>query len=164
MRRSRAESIDHAFSCRLMPPRHLQDLCKDYCKPMDPLFDFSGKIALVTGRSRGLGYQMVKAFAERGADVIIAPRKLKNFEKVAEECRALGRRAKAFAAHVGKWHQCEKLVEGAYKAFGRADILVNNAGMGPAMPSREVKKACLIRSLISISRGLFGWPARLRST
>ena len=43
---------------------------------MDPLFDFTGKVALVTGGSRGLGYQMVKAFAERGADVIIASRKL----------------------------------------------------------------------------------------
>ena len=43
---------------------------------MDPLFDFTGKVVLVTGGSRGLGYQMVKAFAERGADVIIASRKL----------------------------------------------------------------------------------------
>jgi NAD(P)-dependent dehydrogenase (short-subunit alcohol dehydrogenase family) len=59
---------------------------------MDPLFDLTGKIALVTGGSRGLGYQMVKAFAERGADVIIVSRKLENCEKVADECRALGRR------------------------------------------------------------------------
>ena len=64
---------------------------------MDPLFDFTGKVVLVTGGSRGLGYHMVKAFAERGADVIIASRKLENCEKVAEECRALGRRAMAHA-------------------------------------------------------------------
>ena len=50
----------------------------------DPLFDLSGKTALVTGGSRGLGYQMVKAFAERGADVIIASRKLEACEEVAE--------------------------------------------------------------------------------
>ena len=59
----------------------------------DPLFDLTGKVALVTGGSRGLGYQMVKAFAERGADVIIASRKLENCEAVAEEVRALGRKA-----------------------------------------------------------------------
>ena len=68
----------------------------------DPLFDFTGKIILVTGGSRGLGYQMVKAFAERGADIIVASRKLDNCEAVAAECRALGRRALPFAAHVGE--------------------------------------------------------------
>ena len=62
---------------------------------MDPLFDFTGKVALVTGGSRGLGYQMVKAFAERGADVIIASRKLDACEAAAEEVRKLGRRAPA---------------------------------------------------------------------
>ena len=69
---------------------------------MDPLFDFTGKVALVTGGSRGLGYQMVKAFAERGADVIVASRKLENCETVADEMRALGRKALAVSAHVGR--------------------------------------------------------------
>ena len=63
----------------------------------DPYFDLTGQVALVTGGSRGLGYQMVRAFAERGADVIIASRKLDNCEAVAEEVRALGRRALAVA-------------------------------------------------------------------
>jgi NAD(P)-dependent dehydrogenase (short-subunit alcohol dehydrogenase family) len=126
---------------------------------MDPLFDFSGKIALVTGGSRGLGYQMVKAFAERGADVIIASRKLENCEAVAEECRAVGRKALALSAHVGKWDQCEQLVEQAYDAFGRIDILVNNAGMGPAMPSHEVSEA-LFDSVVNLN---FKGPFRLAS-
>ena len=56
----------------------------------DPLFDFTGKVILVTGGSRGLGYQMVKAFAERGADVIIASRKIEACEAVAEECQSQG--------------------------------------------------------------------------
>ena len=124
---------------------------------MDPLFDFTGKIALVTGGSRGLGYQMVKAFAERGADVVIASRKLENCEKVADEVRALGRRALAVSAHVGKWPECDRLVEEAYAAFGRVDILVNNAGMSPRMPSHEVSEA-LFDSVLNLN---FQGPFRL---
>ena len=124
---------------------------------MDPLFDFTGKVALVTGGSRGLGYQMVRAFAERGADVIIASRKLENCEKVAEEVRALGRRALAVSAHVGKWPECDRLIEEAYSAFGRVDILVNNAGMSPRMPSHEVSEQ-LFDSVVNLN---FKGPFRL---
>ena len=126
---------------------------------MDPLFDFTGKVALVTGGSRGLGYQMVKAFAERGADVIIASRKLDNCEKVAEEVRALGRKALAVSAHVGKWPDCDRLIEEAYAAFGRVDILVNNAGMSPRMPSHEVTEQ-LFDSVVNLN---FKGPFRLAS-
>lgn len=124
---------------------------------MDPLFDFTGKVALVTGGSRGLGYQMVKAFAQRGADVIIASRKLDNCETVAEEMRALGRKALAVSAHVGKWSECDRLIEEAYAAFGRVDILVNNAGMSPRMPSHEVSEA-LFDSVVNLN---FKGPFRL---
>lgn len=126
---------------------------------MDPLFDFTGKVALVTGGSRGLGYQMVKAFAERGADVIIASRKLENCEAVAEEVRALGRKALAVSAHVGKWPECDRLIEEAYAAFGRVDILVNNAGMSPRAPSHEVTEA-LFDSVVNLN---FKGPFRLAS-
>ncbi len=125
----------------------------------DPLFDFTGKVALVTGGSRGLGYQMVKALAERGADVIIASRKLENCEAVAQECRALGRRALAVAAHVGKWPECDALVEAAYAAFGRVDILINNAGMSPACPSDEMPES-LFDSVMNLN---FKGPFRLAS-
>ncbi|MCY1258402.1 Glucose 1-dehydrogenase [compost metagenome] len=104
----------------------------------DKLFDLTGKVILVTGGSRGLGYQMVKAFAERGADLIIASRKLDACQAVAEEVRALGRRALAVACHVGKWAEVERLVDLVYAEFGRIDVLVNNAGMSPAVPSHEV--------------------------
>jgi NAD(P)-dependent dehydrogenase (short-subunit alcohol dehydrogenase family) len=124
---------------------------------IDPLFDFTGKVALVTGGSRGLGYQMVKAFAERGADVIIASRKLENCEKVAEEMRALGRKALAVSAHVGKWPECDRLIEEGYAAFGRVDILVNNAGMSPRMPSHEVSEQ-LFDSVVNLN---FKGPFRL---
>lgn len=126
---------------------------------MDPLFDFTGKVILVTGGSRGLGYQMVKAFAERGADVIIASRKLENCEAVAEECRALGRKALAISAHVGKWDECDRVIEESYAAFGRVDVLVNNAGMSPACPSHEVTEQ-LFDSVLNLN---FKGPFRLAS-
>lgn len=126
---------------------------------MDPLFDFAGQVILVTGGSRGLGYQMVKAFAERGADVIIASRKLENCEAVAGEVRALGRSALAIGAHVGRWDECDRLVEASYATFGRVDVLVNNAGMGPASPSHEVTEA-LFDSVVNLN---FKGPFRLAS-
>ena len=108
---------------------------------MADLFDLSGKIALVTGGSRGLGLQMVRAFAAAGADVIIASRKIEACEAAAEEVRALGRRALALAVNASDWEQMDGLAEAAYAAFGRIDILVNNAGMSPAMPSHEMTEA-----------------------
>ena len=125
----------------------------------DPLFDFTGKVALVTGGSRGLGYQMVRAFAERGADVIVASRKFDQCEAVAGEMRALGVRALAVSAHVGRWAECDALIEQAYAAFGRVDILVNNAGMSPRMPSHEVTEA-LFDSVVNLN---FKGPFRLAS-
>ena len=126
---------------------------------MDPLFDFTGKVALVTGGSRGLGYQMVMAFAQRGADVIIASRKLENCEAVADEVRALGRKALAVSAHVGRWDECDALIEAAYAAFGHVDILVYNAGMSPRMPSHEVSEQ-LFDSVVNLN---FKGPFRLAS-
>lgn len=104
---------------------------------MDPLFDFSGKVVLVTGGSRGLGRQMSLAFAERGADVIVASRKLPACEEVAKEIEAKGRRALAYACHVGHWNELDGLVAAAYEKFGRVDVLINNAGLSPLYPSLE---------------------------
>ena len=126
---------------------------------MDPLFDLTGKIAVVTGGSRGLGYQMVKAFAERGADCVIASRKLDNCEAVAEEVRALGRRAMAVQVHAAKWDSIDSMIETVYNDWGRIDILVNNAGMGPAAPSHLVTEA-LFDSVLGLN---FKGPFRLAS-
>ncbi|MGD9764906.1 MAG: SDR family NAD(P)-dependent oxidoreductase [Candidatus Binatia bacterium] len=95
------------------------------------LFDLTGKVALITGGSRGLGREMALAFAGAGADVIIASRKLENCRAVAAEVEALGRRALPVACHVGVWQQLDALVDTAYAACGTVDILVNNAGMSP---------------------------------
>jgi NAD(P)-dependent dehydrogenase (short-subunit alcohol dehydrogenase family) len=126
---------------------------------LDPYFDLSGKIALVTGGSRGLGYQMVRAFAERGADVVVASRKLDNCEKVADEVRALGRRALALQVHAAKWDSIDAMLVAAYAEFGRIDILVNNAGMSPPMPSDQVTEE-LFDSVVGLN---FKGPFRLAS-
>ena len=104
-----------------------------------------GKVALVTGGSRGLGREMVLAFAHAGADVVISSRKLAGCEDLADEVRhKTGRRALAHACHVGRWSALEDLVEAAYGEFGAVDVLVNNAGMAP-----------LYESLGSVSEELF---------
>jgi NAD(P)-dependent dehydrogenase (short-subunit alcohol dehydrogenase family) len=126
---------------------------------LDPYFDLTGKIALVTGGSRGLGYQMVRAFAERGADVVVASRKLENCEKVAAEARELGRRALAIQVHAAKWASIDQMVEQVYGEWGRVDILVNNAGMSPPMPSHEVTED-LFDSVVGLN---FKGPFRLAS-
>lgn len=102
---------------------------------MDELFDFTGKVALVTGGSRGLGRAMILGFAERGADVVIASRKQEVCDAVAEEVESLGRCALPYACHVGHWNELEALADAAYERFGKVDILVNNAGMSPLYPS-----------------------------
>jgi NAD(P)-dependent dehydrogenase (short-subunit alcohol dehydrogenase family) len=96
------------------------------------LFDLTGKVALVTGGSRGIGRAVAEGFAVAGADVVVASRKLANCEEAAREIEAAtGRRALGVACHVGKWEDCDRLVETVYREFGRCDVLVNNAGMSP---------------------------------
>jgi NAD(P)-dependent dehydrogenase (short-subunit alcohol dehydrogenase family) len=126
---------------------------------VDPLFDFTGRIVLVTGGSRGLGREMVMAFAERGADVVVASRKLEACEAVAEAVRKLGRRALAHSVHAGRWDSIDELIEVVYGEFGRIDILVNNAGSGPAMASHDVTEA-LFDSVVGLN---FKGPFRLAS-
>lgn len=101
-------------------------------KDANAVFDLSGKVALVTGGSRGLGKEMVLAYAHAGADVIISSRKLEACEELAQQVRdETGREALALACHVGRWDDCDALIEASYAHFGRVDVLVNNAGMSP---------------------------------
>lgn len=124
------------------------------------LFDLSGKVALVTGGSRGLGLEMVRSFAQHGADIIIVSRKLEACEAAAREVRAVGQRALALSAHVGKWAEIDRLVEVAYEEFGRIDILVNNAGMSPGQPSHEVSEV-MFDSVVNLN---FKGPFRLAAS
>ncbi|MFT4265261.1 MAG: SDR family oxidoreductase [Nocardioides sp.] len=124
------------------------------------LFDLSGRVALVTGGSRGLGREMVLGFARAGADVVIASRKLDNCEALADEVRALGRRALPIAAHVGHWEECTALVDAVYAEMGTLDILVNNAGMSPVAPSSAETTEELFDKVIGVN---FKGPFRLGS-
>lgn len=99
-------------------------------------FLLTDKVAIVTGGSRGLGREMVKAFAAAGAHVVIASRKYDNCKALADEVMAsTDRRALPVACHVGDWHQVDELADTVYAEFGRVDVLVNNAGMSPLYPS-----------------------------
>jgi NAD(P)-dependent dehydrogenase (short-subunit alcohol dehydrogenase family) len=99
------------------------------------LFDLSGRAALVTGSTRGLGLAIARAFASAGADLIVASRKERACGEVAAELEAAGGRALPCACHMGRWDDIERLVDTAYATFGRVDVLVNNAGIAPMYPS-----------------------------
>jgi NAD(P)-dependent dehydrogenase (short-subunit alcohol dehydrogenase family) len=95
-------------------------------------FDLATKVAVVTGGSRGLGRAIAQRFAEAGADVVIASRKLDACESAAEQiAHTTGRRVVPVACHVGRWQDCDALIDAALKHFGRIDVLVNSAGMSP---------------------------------
>ena len=96
-----------------------------------PLFDLTGKVALITGGSRGLGREMALAFADAGADVIVSSRKAEPCEAVAASIREAGGKASVLACHVGEMDQIDATFAAIEQQFGRLDILVNNAAANP---------------------------------
>ena len=112
--------------------------------PPNP-FDLTGRLAIVTGGSRGLGRSMAQAFAENGADVVLASRKVEACERAAAEItESTGRTAVGMRCHVGEWDEIDRFVDAVYERFDRVDVLVNNAGMSP-----------LYRSLTEITEALW---------
>jgi len=101
------------------------------------LFSLKGKVALITGGSRGIGRAIALIFADAGADVVVSSRNRRppELEKVAEEIRSKGGRALAIPAHVGKKEDVQNLAQKTLQEFGRIDILVNNAGANPVLSS-----------------------------
>jgi NAD(P)-dependent dehydrogenase (short-subunit alcohol dehydrogenase family) len=94
-------------------------------------FSLEGKIALVTGGSRGIGRAIAMAFADAGANVAISSRKLPDLESAADEIEKKGVRSLAVASHVAKGEESKALVDRVKGEWGRIDILVNNAGTNP---------------------------------
>lgn len=112
------------------------DVGREYAMEFTPEdFSLKDKVALITGGSRGIGKAIAVGMAKAGADVALASRKLPDLEQVAQEIRALGRRALAVAAHVGRLEEISNLVTRVKEEFGRIDILVNNAATNPTMDS-----------------------------
>ncbi len=96
-------------------------------------FSLEGKVALVTGGSRGIGKAIAVGLANAGADVALASRKLPDLEEVAKEIKGTGRKSLVVAAHVGRLDDVNNLVTKVKGEFGKIDILVNNAATNPTM-------------------------------
>jgi NAD(P)-dependent dehydrogenase (short-subunit alcohol dehydrogenase family) len=114
--------------------------------------DLTGKVALVTGGTRGLGRCMVSALAAAGADVVVTSRNADACRDVAEQVsKESGRRALGRACHVGRWNEIGGLVDDAYAEFGRIDVLVNNAGMSPLYESLDAVSEELFDKTIAVN-------------
>ncbi|MFT5277425.1 MAG: NAD(P)-dependent dehydrogenase (short-subunit alcohol dehydrogenase family), partial [Granulosicoccus sp.] len=98
---------------------------------MKDLFDLTGKVAVITGASRGIGESIARLLASKGAHVIVSSRKIDGCEEVASSIRENGGKASAFACHVGEMEQIKNLFEHVKSEFGKVDILVNNAAANP---------------------------------
>ena len=118
-------------------------------------FSLEGKVALVTGGSRGIGEATAVTLARAGADVAVTSRKLPDLERVAEQVRNVGRRALAAEAHVGRIDQLEPLVDRVVAELGRIDILVNNAGTNFFSPAIDMDEKAWDSVLNLDLKGLF---------
>lgn len=106
---------------------------------MRALFDLTGKTAVITGSSRGIGLAIARAFADFGAEVVISSRKLDACRQVAAEIQAAGGRAEAIACNISEKSQIQNLIATTHKVFGKVDILVCNAAVNPHFgPSMEI--------------------------
>jgi NAD(P)-dependent dehydrogenase (short-subunit alcohol dehydrogenase family) len=129
-------------------------------KSVTDSFRLDGKVAVVTGGSRGLGREIVLGFARAGAEVVVASRKQEACDAVANEVRqATGRRVLPVSCNVGSWDSCDSLFRSACAEFGFIDILVNNAGMSPLYSSdlRQVTEG-LWEKVLAVN---LGGPFRL---
>ena len=128
-------------------------------------FRLDGKVAIVTGASRGLGRAMALALAEAGADVALAARSVPDLDDSAHQVERRGRRALAIPTDVADYAQVEALVERAVDGLGRLDILVNNSGIAHVspvaeMPPEEFRRTVEV-NLIGVFNGCRAAAARL---
>lgn len=103
-----------------------------------PTFDLTGKVAIVTGATKGLGYGMAVGLAQAGADIAVVSRTAADCAKVAAELQAMGRKAVPVPADVSKPAAVQKLVDLVAAEYGKIDILVNNAGTAVTKPAENL--------------------------
>ncbi len=103
-----------------------------------PFFDLTGRVALVTGASRGLGQYFGRALAKAGADLIITSRTVESCKPFQSEIEALGRKAYPIALDVRNHESIQRMAEEAAKAYDKIDILVNNAGCNVRKPALDI--------------------------
>ncbi len=120
-----------------------------------PAFNLHGRVALVTGSTKGVGYGIALGLAQAGADLIIVSRNQADCDRVAGEIRDTGRRSIGFATDVTKNEQVQKLVERAKAEFGRVDILVNNAGTAITKKAEDLTEADFDRVVGLDQRAVF---------
>jgi gluconate 5-dehydrogenase len=104
----------------------------------EKLFDLTGRVAIVTGTSRGLGQYMGRALARAGADLVITSRRIDSLGTFKNEVEEIGRKALPLELDVRDYESIQRMVEKAFGHFGQIDILVNNAGCNVRKPSTEV--------------------------
>jgi NAD(P)-dependent dehydrogenase (short-subunit alcohol dehydrogenase family) len=122
----------------------------------DSSFDLGGRIAFITGASRGIGRAIAHKLASHGAIVVAASRKLEGCEIVAAEIRAAGGQASALACHIGEPDQISEAIREIDRRHGRLDILVNNAATNPYFgPSLDVTLAAYQKTVDVNIRGYF---------
>ncbi len=107
-------------------------------KSVRELFDLSGRVAIITGGSMGLGRQMAEALAEMGADLVLCARKKDRCVQAAEELQKLGVKTLALGCDVRSPGEIQNVVDAALAQFGRIDILINNAGTSWGAPVEEM--------------------------
>ena len=113
--------------------------------------DLAGKVAVVTGASRGLGLAITRGLARAGAAVAVASRKNAACRAVVEELSAAGASASAHAFDAGRWEDCDRLFAEVTERWGRAHILVNNVGMSPVAPSSLETSQALFDKIIAVN-------------
>jgi NAD(P)-dependent dehydrogenase (short-subunit alcohol dehydrogenase family) len=119
---------------------------------MSALFDLTGKVALVTGSTKGLGRAMAQGLAEAGASVIVSSRKQDLCDVAASEiATSTGRDTAGIACHVGDWDAIPGLVEQIVERFGRIDVVVNNAGINPSWVGMADMPLDLWRKVFSVN-------------
>lgn len=120
------------------------------------LFDLSGKVALVTGASRGIGESIAHTLADHGAHVIVSSRKIEGCEAVAQAIRDAGGSAEAVACHIGEMDQIDAIFKTVEEKHGRLDILVNNAATNPHFGPIETTELSAFQKTVDVNiRGYF---------